>query len=435
MKRVIRIVLGLVVVAAVAAGGYWFYMSRFAPAAVAPTSFTQIVEVTEGNLSDSLSVVGELDSIQSQDLQFTELQEAADLLSLDVQPGTTVKAGETLATIDPTPFEQALKQAKTDLEAAEKTLADLQTPATSLQLAQADLAVAKADYQVQKAKQDLADLQQPDLTELQATLQEAQDKLARLDFDKQLGERDELAKTERDLGYTIDWYQRRIAELKNQDKKNAEEMAEYEERQVELVELWAEMNRVQSQRALANVSLETEASTYQAEIADAQEALNDAGAGGGELELAKAQLAIREAEVALTQARDDRTTLDTGADAGDLAAARADVEKKRLAVQDAEAALAGTELKAPFDGTILDIDARAGDKITASTVIMTIANLTEMQVFASVDETTIRRVQEGQEAQISFDAFPGQTFKGKVLSVPLQGTLQNDVMVYQVPLR
>ncbi len=53
---------------------------------------------------------------------------------------------------------------------------------------------------------------------------------------------------------------------------------------------------------------------------------------------------------------------------------------------------------------------------------------------ASVDETTIKRVATGQTAQISFDAFPGQTFQGKVLSVPLQGSLQNDVMVYQVPL-
>ena len=46
----------------------------------------------------------------------------------------------------------------------------------------------------------------------------------------------------------------------------------------------------------------------------------------------------------------------------------------------------------------------------------------------------IRRVQVGQNAQITFDAFPGQTFRGKVLSVPLQGALQGNVMVYEVPI-
>jgi HlyD family secretion protein len=57
-----------------------------------------------------------------------------------------------------------------------------------------------------------------------------------------------------------------------------------------------------------------------------------------------------------------------------------------------------------------------------------------MQVVASVEETTIRQVSEGQTATITFDAFPGQRFTGKVLSVPLQGTLQGGVMVYDVPI-
>ena len=143
---------------------------------------------------------------------------------------------------------------------------------------------------------------------------------------------------------------------------------------------------------------------------------------------------MRSAEVALEQAHADRTALDAGADPTEHCHRKADVERKRLAVTEAETALAGTELKAPFDGTILETNVREGDQITDSTVIMTIADLTQLQVFAFVDETTIRRIKDGQTAQISFDAFPGQTFNGKVLAVPLQGTLQNDVMVYQVPI-
>ncbi|MFN2183452.1 MAG: efflux RND transporter periplasmic adaptor subunit, partial [Anaerolineae bacterium] len=56
------------------------------------------------------------------------------------------------------------------------------------------------------------------------------------------------------------------------------------------------------------------------------------------------------------------------------------------------------------------------------------------QVVASVDETTIRQVSAGQQASISFDAYPNQTFEGEVLSVPLYGTLQGGVTVYDVPL-
>jgi HlyD family secretion protein len=145
--------------------------------------------------------------------------------------------------------------------------------------------------------------------------------------------------------------------------------------------------------------------------------LADARAGGDSLALAKAQLAVREAEVMLASAKDERTKLTEGTDAVTLAAAQADVDKKRLVVADAEVALAGTSLIAPFDGKIV-----------------TIANLQQLQVLASVDETTIKKVVEGQSAQITFDALPGQTLRGQVGEIPLQGTLQGGVMVYAVPV-
>ena len=70
----------------------------------------------------------------------------------------------------------------------------------------------------------------------------------------------------------------------------------------------------------------------------------------------------------------------------------------------------------------------------ANTTILTLADLKTVQVVASIDETTIRKVSAGQDATITFDAYPGQTFKGKVQSVPLQGSLQGGVMVYSVPI-
>jgi multidrug efflux pump subunit AcrA (membrane-fusion protein) len=57
-----------------------------------------------------------------------------------------------------------------------------------------------------------------------------------------------------------------------------------------------------------------------------------------------------------------------------------------------------------------------------------------MEVLASVDETDISQVKVGQQAQITFDALSGQTFTGKVLEVPLQGTLSSNVVTYRVRL-
>jgi HlyD family secretion protein len=435
MKRTIRILLAAVLVA-ITAGGYWTYQSRAATttSSASGLTYTQIVSVTQGALNSSLSVVGQLAAEQSADLAFEQMSGVTNLLTLAVQAGHVVTAGQVLATIDPAPYAQARDQAQSDLLAAEDALSDLQTPATALEIAQADVAVSKAKQTLAQAQANLADLKSPDLTSLKAAVQDAQDSLALLQLQATLADHDTLAKSERDLQYTVAWYQRRLAELQALSNPNAEQTAEIADDQVTLAAAQADLARVQVQRELARQSRAAELAKANVALADAQEALAEAQAGGDKLALAQAELAVHQAEVALQAAQEARTDLDTGADATKIAAAQAAVDKKRLVLADAEAALAGAQLVAPFDGAILQTNVSAGDQVTANTTILTLANLKTLQVVASVDETTIRQISAGQDASITFDAFPGQSFQGKVLSVPLQGSLQGGVMVYAVPV-
>lgn len=435
MKRIIRILIAVLVVAALAAGGYWIYQTRFAPQPTGAQSFRQIVPVRQGTLSNSLSVVGELDAESSRDLSFQYIDGAAKLETLTVAAGNLVKQGQVLATIDPAPYRQALDQARSDLQAAEKALADLQAPATELDFAQADLAIAQAKYQLQDAQNTLDELTSPDLAQLQRDVDTARIELAQAQTD--------LVTKQNDGDASKELYDLQVAEATPSAEYNrlAAETYSDEFYQDRLRVAFNKMMDAQDARVTYELQQQADMLTARSNVrkaqqtlADAEKALTDARAGGNKLDLTKAQLAVHQAQVAIDSAESDRFTLNEGPDASDLAAAQADVDKKRLAVADAEAALAGTELKAPFDGTVLETNVRAGDEITSNTDILTLADLTQLQVFALVDETTIRRVKQGQAAQISFDAFPGQTFEGKVLSVPLQGELQNDVMVYQVPL-
>jgi len=438
MKWVFR--LGLVVlILLLAAGGFWFYQGRAASTASTATSgnFTQVVDVQRGNLSAAITVVGELDAAQRADLAFEKMTDTTKLVSLDVKPGNTVKAGQVLATIDPASYQQALDQANSDLQTAEQTLADLKTPATALDIATADQPIAQAEHGLQQAKQDLVDLQAPDLSTLEEAVQNAQDDLALAKLQQTLSEHDAMAKSERDLHYTAGWHQRlmtQLQDLKAKNKANLEQMEQITTEQETLGEVRSDLARIQAQRQLALQADAASVAKAQAALADAQQALADGKAGGDKLALAKAQLAIKDAEYTLAAAQDARAKLDEGADAVTLASTQADVDKKRLAVVDAEAALAGTKLTAPFDGTVLQTNVAAGDVVAADTAILTVANLNDLQVLASVDETTIRQVSAGQPAQITFDAVPGQTLQGQVGEVPLQGTLQGGVMVYEVPI-
>lgn len=436
MKKGMRILLVVLVLAAAAGGGYWVYENKIAAtAAASETTYTQVVQVTQGTLDASVSVVGQLEAEQSVSLAFEQMNGTTNLLTLAVQAGNTVTESQVLATIDDAPYQQALDQATSDLQAAEEILADLQTPATALEIAQADVAVAKARVQLQQAQAELDDLVNPDIASLQAAVANAQSALAKAQASVLAQEQDTAAKTQlAKLVYaestpTVE-YNRLAAETYSdtyyQDRLELayNKMMDAQDTRVSY-ELNQQTSILQAQMSLRKA---------QANLAAAQEALADARAGGDALALAQAQLAVHDAEVSLQAAQEARQELDEGADAGDLAAAQADVDKKRLAVSDAEAALSGTQLVAPFAGTILETYVSAGEQVSANTTVLALANLQTLRVVASVDETTIRQVSAGQTAAITFDAFPGQSFAGEVLAVPLQGTLQGDVMVYSVPI-
>jgi HlyD family secretion protein len=433
-----KTLLVLSLLAGIAAGGYWYYQNRMAPAAASgPGSgaFTQVVDVKQGSLSSTVTVVGQIDALQSEDLAFSRTSSSTRLQTLAVQAGNTVKQGDVLATIDPLPYEQALEQARLDLQSAEKTLADLQTPVAALKVAQSDLNVAKARYRLQQAEDALAGLLNPDIAQLQSNVANAQSALAKAQADLIGRQQDSSVKTQLDKLRSTEaaasaTYSRLAAETYSdsyyQDRLRLAHNAMLDARDARATfEIQQQASLFSVQLALRNAS-----NTLQ----DAQAALVEAQAGGGKLALAKAELDLQEARVALQVAEEARSALDSGPDAAALASAQAALDKRRLALADAEAALAGTRLIASFDGTVLKVNALPGDQISPNTLILTVANLSNLQVAASVDETTIRRVQSGQSAQISFDAFPGQSLSGKVHSVPLQGSLQGGVMIYEVPI-
>ncbi len=437
-----RLVKGLVAVlllAVLAGGGMWIYASnqKTTTAAAASSAYSQVSEVKQGNLTTSLSVVGQLEAVQQADLAFERMSGSAKLLKLEVKAGNVVTAGQVLASIDPALYQQALDQAKSDLQAAQENLDTLKTPATAVDKAKADAAVAKAAADLEQAKKNLADLQSPDIAALKDAVANAQDSLALAQLQQTQAEHDATAKSERDASYALDWHQRKVNELQDlvaHGKANLEQTNAVATEQATVIQSTSDLAVAQLRRQASQQAATAKVASAKATLAVAQTTLAAGLAGGDKLAVAQAQVAVQNATVALASAKDDQTTLVDGADAVTLAAAQADVDKKQLALSNAEAALAGTKLTAPFAGTVLQTKVAVGNLIGSGTSIITMADLKSLQVSASVDETTIKRVSQGQTAQVTFDALVGQTLRGQVGDVPLQGALQGGVMVYQVPV-
>ena len=101
-----------------------------------------------------------------------------------------------------------------------------------------------------------------------------------------------------------------------------------------------------------------------------------------------------------------------------LEAAGADVEN-------AKQSLTYTTIRSPIDGIVTKRKAEVGEMVmigtmnNAGTVILEVADLDQMMMFARVDETSIAAVKVGQHAQVRIQAFPDDVFDGTVETVAL----------------
>jgi HlyD family secretion protein len=93
-------------------------------------------------------------------------------------------------------------------------------------------------------------------------------------------------------------------------------------------------------------------------------------------------------------------------------------------------ALDKTVSHAPFDGLVTNVPVREGETVVVGiqnsegSTLMTLADMSVLTAEVKVDETDIVNVAIGQTAVVTVDAFPGQTFTGKVTEVGDQALLR-----------
>jgi len=104
--------------------------------------------------------------------------------------------------------------------------------------------------------------------------------------------------------------------------------------------------------------------------------------------------------------------------------AEASVDVAKANVEAAEVAVENTLVRAPFDGTVLTKDADVGEIVAPMAggmnsrgAVVTIADMSSLQVEADVSESNIEKVKPGQDCQITLDAYPDLTYDGYVAKI------------------
>ena len=118
----------------------------------------------------------------------------------------------------------------------------------------------------------------------------------------------------------------------------------------------------------------------------------------------------------------------------DSAAAR--LEAALAALRAAQVDLDRTYINAPVNGVVIARNVDVGQTVAASLqapILFLIAeDLKKMQVDTNVDEADISRIQVGQQASFTVDAFPGQVLKGQVVQIRQAPIVQQNVVTYNV---
>ncbi len=91
--------------------------------------------------------------------------------------------------------------------------------------------------------------------------------------------------------------------------------------------------------------------------------------------------------------------------------------------------LSRATLKAPIDGTILELNHKVGERIRGSDfsedVVLLMGGLSDMEVKAEVGEHEVVGIHEGDEATVEIDAMPDKQFKGHVVAVGKNAQIKN----------
>lgn len=163
------------------------------------------------------------------------------------------------------------------------------------------------------------------------------------------------------------------------------------------------------------------------------------------LEVAQARLANAEAQKrrsdelyetqSITQTEYEATLLDYANAKAALVQAEVAVENDRIAMDD-------TDVRAPITGTIIAKNVERGQVISSptrdvagGTVLLTMADLTLVQVRTLVDETDIGKIRPGLRATVSVAAYPNQPFEGQVLKIEPMAETQQNVTMFPVLIR
>ena len=411
MPKIKQVLMGLVLLGAIG-GGVSYVRSRPPQVEVV---LPQMRTVTE-SIAASGRLRGELETSVGARL-------SGRVASVLVREGDRVRLGQTLARLDDEVLRSQLAQTQDAILTARATLTQTEDAVRTAQSqaalaarkplasdvtrlkADTSQAVAVAEARLAGAKQKLI-FSQRRLAELkngprdeeidaaQAQVRQSEASLAQADRDRgrqaQLAKEGAVAQAAADQAETNYWVAKRTLEAA----------------QARLKQLKAGTRPEQLEQAEADVkAADSEVRAAEATVAGAK--------ASGKAQLTSLQSSPRIEDVTVAQSR-----VREAERAHDVARARLTEAERALEV--AKKRLDDVIVTAPFEGTITQVVTEAGGITGPNAALVRLVRTSVPEIRIDLDEVNLGKLQVGQEAIVSCDAYPGKTFTAKVRELGAQ---------------
>jgi RND family efflux transporter MFP subunit len=390
----------LLVLALVAAGAGYYCYNAFYLRAQEPVEEELMATYTVGRGDLVITASGSGTLMPAVEIK-SGFRSGGVLAEMLVEVGDEVQPMQLLARLDDTDARDQVAQAEIGLRQAELSLAELAEEVDPAELASAQAGLSSAKADLTKLTTPPAD---QDLLAAQESLKSAKEALAEMLAGP---DEDVVESAKADLT---------LAEMSLRQAQAAYDRVAYQENvgaTQEAMDLWQATTEYDKAKADYAETLEgasaDEVSDARAQVAQAQAQLDALLEEPDPDELAAA-------EIKVTQARAELDALLAGASDSDVEAAQLNLEQAQLDLESAQRSLAETQLLAPASGTVMAVNAQAGESV-GSEALVTLADMEEPQVQFWVEEADLASVAPGNKVNFVFEALPDYAFPGQIVSV------------------
>lgn len=393
------------------------------------------IPVTRGDITEVVSVTGNTTPLQSVSLGF---QNTGTIAEVNAAVGDSVYAGELLAEESTQDLAAQRAQAQATLQTQQAKLEALKAGSTPQDIATSQTAVTVAQQSLSNVYATVGDVSRDSYlkgvdsvrTQLNALFANAEFSNASLTYSTTDSQSATLATHNRPItGAMLDAWQK---EESNVDSLNAptDLEAAINTNLAHLATIRALLAEVS--KTLDNATGDVGATTiaaYKTSVGTANSEINTATKNLNTL-----LQNIASAKVSVTQAQSELALKQSGTRPEDIDAQAAQVAVAQASIQSINAKIANSEIISPISGVITQFDAKVGQIGTPGVSLISIISKSGFEVDVEVPETDIGKVAVDNAVDMTFDAFPNESFTGKVFYVDPAETIDQGAVNYKVKI-